>query len=212
MTSGAALLGTTILGGMSANAQPAGTPASAPPAGAMPQGYNILFVLVDQEHFFPKWPFPVPAREAIKKKAITFLNHQAASCVCSSARSVVYTGQHIQHTGIADNLNYVWQRDLATSIKTVGHRLGELGYHAAYQGKWHLPPISIQAKAIDAPLRAYRDTIVLWLQGLLRRRRPDRRHARRLQLRRHDRSPRRSPGCGPRRRRCAPRASPGISR
>jgi hypothetical protein len=32
-------------------------------------------------------------------------------------------------------VNYVWQRDLATNIKTVGHRLGELGYHAAYQGK-----------------------------------------------------------------------------
>ena len=69
-------------------------------------------------------------------------------------------GQHIQHTGIADNLNYVWQRDLATSIKTVGHRLGELGYHAAYQGKWHLSAnLDLSAKAIDAPLRAYRDTI-----------------------------------------------------
>ncbi|MPZ30428.1 MAG: hypothetical protein GEV13_05425 [Rhodospirillales bacterium] len=62
MTSGAALLGTTIIGNMSANAQPAGTPASAPPAGAMPQRYNILFVLVDQEHFLSKWPFPAGAR------------------------------------------------------------------------------------------------------------------------------------------------------
>jgi hypothetical protein len=25
-----------------------------------PPGYNILFVLVDQEHFFEKWPFPQP--------------------------------------------------------------------------------------------------------------------------------------------------------
>jgi arylsulfatase A-like enzyme len=64
-----------------------------------PAGYNILFVLVDQEHFFNKWPVPVPAREAIKKKAITFLNHQNASVQCSSARSVIYTGQHIQHSG-----------------------------------------------------------------------------------------------------------------
>ena len=24
-----------------------------------PPGYNIVFVLVDQEHFFEKWPFPV---------------------------------------------------------------------------------------------------------------------------------------------------------
>ena len=53
MASGAALLGSTILGGLSANAQSGTTPASAPTA-AMPSGYNILFVLVDQEHFFPK--------------------------------------------------------------------------------------------------------------------------------------------------------------
>lgn len=165
MASGAALLGSTMLGGLSANAQPdlqlSQAPPSTPsPASGMPAGYNILFVLVDQEHFFPTWPFPVPAREAIKKKAVTFLNHQAASCVCSSARSVVYTGQHIQHTTIADNLNYIWQRDLATSIKTIGHRLGELGYHAAYQGKWHLSAtLDLTNDAIDAPLRKYHDTM-----------------------------------------------------
>ncbi len=80
--------------------------------------------------------------------------------MCSSARSVIYTGQHIQYTGIADNLNYIWQRDLATSIKTVGHRLTELGYHAAYQGKWHLSAnLDLSDKPIDAPLREYRDTI-----------------------------------------------------
>lgn len=160
MASGAALLGSTILRDK-ASAQSGATPASAPTAtGEMPSGYNILFVLVDQEHFFPQWPFPVPAREALKKKSVTFLNHQAASCVCSSARSVIYTGQHIQHTGVADNLNYIWQRDLSTSVKTIGHRLGELGYHAAYQGKWHLSAnLDLSNKPIDAPLRAYQETI-----------------------------------------------------
>ena len=158
MASGAALLGTTLLAGRVSQAQ-APAPA-APAAAAMPSGYNILFVLVDQEHFFPTWPFPVPAREAIKKKAVTFLNHQAASCVCSSARSVVYTGQHIQHTGIADNLNYVWQRDLSTKIKTIGHRLGALGYHAAYQGKWHLSAtMDLNNRPVDAPLLDYRKTM-----------------------------------------------------
>lgn len=160
MASGAALLGTTLLAGRVSQAQaPAPAPAAPAPT-AMPSGYNILFVLVDQEHFFPTWPFPVPAREAIKKKAITFLNHQAASCVCSSARSVVYTGQHIQHTGIADNLNYVWQRDLSTKIKTIGHRLTELGYHAAYQGKWHLSAtMDLNDRPVDAPLLDYRKTM-----------------------------------------------------
>ena len=156
MASGAALLGTTLLAGGISQAQAPAAPATA----TMPAGYNILFVLVDQEHFFPQWPFPVPAREAIKKKAVTFLNHQAASCVCSSARSVVYTGQHIQHTGIADNLNYVWQRDLSTKIKTIGHRLTELGYHAAYQGKWHLSAtMDLNDRPVDAPLLDYRKTM-----------------------------------------------------
>ena len=162
MASGAALLGTTLLAGGVPQAQaqaPAPSPA-APANAAMPSGYNILFVLVDQEHFFPQWPFPVPAREAIRKKAVTFLNHQAASCVCSSARSVVYTGQHIQHTGIADNLNSIWQRDLSTRIKTIGHRLAELGYHAAYQGKWHLSAnLDLNDKPVDAPLLDYRKTL-----------------------------------------------------
>lgn len=161
MTSGAALLGSTLLSGGITQAQAQmQAPSAAPATAAMPSGYNILFVLVDQEHFFPQWPFPVPAREAIKKKAITFLNHQAASCVCSSARSVVYTGQHIQQTGIADNLNYIWQRDLSTGIKTIGHRLAELGYHAAYQGKWHLSAtMDLNDKPVDAPLLDYRRTM-----------------------------------------------------
>ena len=162
MASGVALLGTTLLaGGVSqAQAQAPATAPAAPASAAMPAGYNILFVLVDQEHFFPTWPFPVPGREAIKKKAVTFLNHQAASCVCSSARSVVYTGQHIQHTGIADNLSSIWQRDLSTNIKTIGHRLAELGYHAAYQGKWHLSAnLDLNDKPVDAPLLDYRKTL-----------------------------------------------------
>ena len=109
----------------------------------MPQGYNILFVLVDQEHFFPKWPFPVPAREAIKKKAVTFLNHQAASCVCSSARSVVYTGQHIQHTGIADNLNYVWQRDLRQASRPSATVSANSDTMPPTRASGTCPPISI---------------------------------------------------------------------
>lgn len=162
LTSGAAALGVSLLPPAIQNAQASTERAvNAPvPPEAPPAGYNILFILVDQEHFFPRWPFPVPAREAIRKKAITFLNHQAASCVCSSARSVVYTGQHIQHTGISDNLNYIWQRDLSTDIKTIGHRLTELGYHAAYQGKWHLSAtMDLTSDPLDVPLRQYQKTI-----------------------------------------------------
>jgi arylsulfatase A-like enzyme len=105
---------------------------------APPPGYNILFVFVDQEHFFDKWPFPVPGRQYLKRNGTTFLNHQGASQVCSSARSTVYTGQHIQHTGVFDNMELPWQADMSTDVLTIGNRLQQLGYHAAYQGKWHL--------------------------------------------------------------------------
>ncbi len=161
LASGAAILGTAVLPASAPSTQ-AAEASSAPkiPPQTVPAGYNILFVLVDQEHFFPKWPFPVPAREAIKKKATTFLNHQAAACVCSSARSVIYTGQHIQETGVFDNLNYLWQPDMSTKVKTVGTRLTELGYHAAYQGKWHISyNLNQEPDAVKAPMEKYQKII-----------------------------------------------------
>ena len=125
-----------------------------------PPGYNILFVLVDQEHFFDKWPFSVPGREYLKANGTTFLNHQAASQVCSSARSVIYTGQHIQHTGVFDNMEAPWQGNMSTEKVTLGHRLQKLGYHAAYQGKWHLSSaVDTVHKPVDAPLLKYREVI-----------------------------------------------------
>ncbi len=161
MTSGAALLGAANLPpDIAATAQAAvrTEPLAAPDT--PPGGYNILFILVDQEHFFEAWPIPVPGREWIKKNGITFTNHQAASCVCSPARSTIYTGQHIQHTRIFDNANSLWQADMSAQVKTIGHRLAALGYHAAYQGKWHLSVNLDQVKeAIDAPLLTYRKII-----------------------------------------------------
>lgn len=161
LTSGAALIGSSVLPGSLSMVQAQEAPKMPKVAPyTPPAGYNILFVLVDQEHFFPKWPFPVPAREAIKKKAITFLNHQGAACVCSSARSVIYTGQHIQETGVFDNLNYLWQPDMSTKVKTVGTRLGELGYHAAYQGKWHMSyNMDQEPDPVKAPMEQYQKII-----------------------------------------------------
>ena len=161
MVGGAGLLGAAAMPPAAAAATQQATPAAPVVApGAPPGGYNILFILVDQEHFFERWPMPVPAREWIKQNGITFTNHQAASCVCSPARSTIYSGQHIQHTGIFDNAGSLWQADMSTQVKTIGHRLAELGYHAAYQGKWHLSNNLDQVKeAIDAPFADYRKII-----------------------------------------------------
>jgi arylsulfatase A-like enzyme len=159
MTSGAAALGAaaTIRPQIVAAAEPLTPTAPVVAPATPPGGYNILFILVDQEHSFDRWPMPAPGREWIKENGVTFTNHQAASCVCSPARSTIYTGEHIQFTAIFDNANSLWQSDMSTEIKTIGHRISELGYHAAYQGKWHLSVNLDQVHdAIDAPFADYR--------------------------------------------------------
>jgi arylsulfatase A-like enzyme len=133
-------------------------PATAPQT--PPPGYNVLFLFVDQEHFFEKWPFPVPGREYLKRNGTTFLNHQTAAQVCSSARSTVYAGQHIQHTGVFDNMQLPWQPNMSSDVLTIGHRLQQLGYHAAYQGKWHLNAnIDAAHKPVDASLLKNREIL-----------------------------------------------------
>jgi arylsulfatase A-like enzyme len=105
---------------------------------ALPSGLNILFVLTDQERYFDRWPILLPGRERLKSAGVSFANHSIASCVCTPSRSVIYTGRHIQHTGMFDNAGFPWQPDLPTSASTIGKVLRALGYYAAYQGKWHL--------------------------------------------------------------------------
>ncbi|OGU19845.1 MAG: twin-arginine translocation pathway signal protein [Hydrogenophilales bacterium RIFOXYD1_FULL_62_11] len=104
--------------------------------------YNIVFILTDQERHFRPDELPkdyrLPAHERLAKKGVVFENHRINSCVCTSSRSVIYTGLHIQQTGMFDNANFPWSRSLPTDIKTLGHLLREAGYYTAYKGKWHL--------------------------------------------------------------------------
>jgi arylsulfatase len=104
----------------------------------LPGGYNILFVLTDQERYFEHQPVPLPGRERLQKSGVSFINHWISSCVCSPSRSVIYTGQHIQNTKVFDNAGFPWQPDLDPQISTIGKVMRALGYHSAYQGKWHL--------------------------------------------------------------------------
>jgi arylsulfatase len=134
-------LGVGTLGCMSTTAT--ATRSTKTAAGSAGDGsYNILFILTDQERYFHQTEYPagyvLPSRERLQRRGMTFTNHQISSAVCSSSRSVIYTGQHIQHTRVFDNLNCPWANDLSTEIPTLGEMLGEAGYYAAYKGKWHM--------------------------------------------------------------------------
>ena len=122
---------------------------------------NVVFILTDQERFFPELPtgFDLPGRHRLQELGVTFTNHQITSCVCTPSRSTIYTGQHIQRTGVFDNVNFPWASDLPTDMPTVGHRLRDLGYFCAYLGKWHLSAELDTTDVYSGPNPAFGDVL-----------------------------------------------------
>lgn len=114
--------------------KPVGSPGEGP--------YNILFILTDQERYFHPAEYPsgyvLPGRQRLQQQGVTFTNHHVNAVVCSSSRSVIYTGQHIQHTRLFDNMDVPWTKNLSHDLPTLGNMLGDAGYYSAYKGKWHL--------------------------------------------------------------------------
>jgi len=152
-TVSASLAGSGVVGSSAALAASSapGVPLGKPAAG----GYNILFIVTDQERFFRPGELPkdyrLPAHERLAKRGVVFENHRINSCVCTSSRSVLYTGRHIQQTKMFDNANFPWSNNLAADIKTLGHLMREAGYYTAYKGKWHLTKSFETENKLDAP-------------------------------------------------------------
>jgi arylsulfatase A-like enzyme len=119
--------------------------------------YNILMIVSDQERYMKASELPIgyqlPGHERLAKRGVVFENHQIASCVCTPSRAVIYTGQHIQHTGMFDNTNFPWSNDLPTEINTIGDLLRAEGYYTAYKGKWHLTDEFETANKLHSPKR-----------------------------------------------------------
>jgi arylsulfatase len=101
---------------------------------------NILLIVTDEERLSVPRPqgFSLPARERLAARGTTFERYYTASAMCSSARSVIYTGQHLPLTEIYDNDNMPYIRPLNPELGTLGTMLRSAGYHCTYQGKWHL--------------------------------------------------------------------------
>lgn len=130
--------------------------------GSGPDGkgpYNILFFLTDQERHFRPGELPVgyelPAHDRLRKSGTYFANHRIASCVCTSSRSVIYTGQHIQKTKMFDNTNFPWIQSLDPDMPTVGDLLREAGYYTAYKGKWHMTKEFEEVNDLGSPTKIF---------------------------------------------------------
>jgi len=152
--------------GLGADAVSAVSAATSAPETALPRGaktgpYNILFILVDQERYFRPGELPagfsLPGHERLAKAGTTFVNHRINSCVCTSSRSVIYTGQHIQQTRMFDNTNFPWIQSMSTELPTTGDMLRDAGYYTAYKGKWHLTKEFETVNKLGAPTKIFTD-------------------------------------------------------
>jgi len=159
-TAGAGVLATVLGGHLPGNPARAAAPSAGPELRKAAAGpYNILFILTDQERYFRAGELPqdyrLPAHERLAKNGVVFENHRINSCVCTSSRSVLYTGRHIQQTRMFDNVNFPWIQSLSTDVETLGHLLRAAGYYTAYKGKWHLTREFETVNKLDAPERIF---------------------------------------------------------
>ena len=101
---------------------------------------NVLLITTDEERYSLPQPagFMLPSRERLQARGTTFDRYYVASTMCSSSRSVMYTGQHVPITEIYDNDNMPYIRPLDPSLGTLGTMMRAAGYYCTYQGKWHL--------------------------------------------------------------------------
>lgn len=124
-----------------------------------PGGYNLLVITSDQESFeYPTVPeFELPNRHRIAASGVSFQNHYSASNMCTASRGVIYTGRHLQQTGLFDNSNYPYAPDFPKNTPTWGHALQNLGYTVGYKGKWHLSKESLKpgGRNFSAALKPY---------------------------------------------------------
>ncbi len=113
-----------------------------PPAIVKRRGLNILMITCDQERSWLDFPpsLDLPNRRRLQKSSTYFRNFHVNAIACGPARSVLYTGRHIQHTLLTDNPDGgLGRRDLDPQrTPTLGRRLQAQGYHTAYKGKWDL--------------------------------------------------------------------------
>ncbi|MCK6547633.1 sulfatase-like hydrolase/transferase [Myxococcota bacterium] len=101
---------------------------------------NVLVVTTDQERALLPSPrgFVLPAHERLRARGVSFERHFVATAPCTPSRSVIWTGQHVPHTGMADNTNFPWAGPMSTGLETLGTAMRAAGYSTAYKGKWHL--------------------------------------------------------------------------
>ncbi len=102
--------------------------------------HNVLLITTDQEQSPLDIPKSVhlPNHDRLRERSTYFENFHVNSTPCGPSRSVIFSGQHTQKTGMFVNPNVPPHPELPRTMPTLGTIFQELGYYTVYKGKWHL--------------------------------------------------------------------------
>lgn len=113
--------------------------------------YNLIFVICDQESYHVQGgqDFALPARQALRRRGVTFRNHYIGSAVCTPSRALIFSGQAPQVNGVYDHLAFGFVPSLGTEQPTMGTIMKGQGCKTAYFGKFELNTKVLAAKRTD---------------------------------------------------------------
>lgn len=82
-----------------------------------------------------------PNLDRLASEGMTFTDMRANCTVCSPTRAAIMTGRFADRAGVPGVIRTRPENSwgyLAPEVPTIANRLGDVGYHTAIVGKWHL--------------------------------------------------------------------------
>lgn len=100
---------------------------------------NIIYIMTDDLGYgdlgcYGQQVVQTPSLDQLAAEGMRFTDHYAGHTVCRPSRLVLWTGQHVGHTGLTGNR----ARSLTGMEATVAQRLKGAGYATGGVGKWSL--------------------------------------------------------------------------
>ena len=104
-----------------------------------PEAPNVIYVMADDLGYgdlscFGQKEIQTPNLDQMASEGMRFTDHYAGHTVCRPSRLVLWTGQHVGHTGLTGNR----PRSLSGMENTIAQRLKAAGYATGGIGKWAL--------------------------------------------------------------------------
>ncbi len=112
---------------------------------------NIIYIMTDDLGYgdlgcYGQEVIQTPHLDQMAAEGMRFTDHYSGHTVCRPSRLVLWTGQHVGHTGLIGNRD----RSLSGSEVTVARQLKQAGYATGGVGKWALGHVDVPSE-VDNP-------------------------------------------------------------